>query len=132
MATFRLRVLTVEETVFDGEVDRCIVRTQTGDVGILPYHVRYVAPLGIGSLIVLQDGKKREAAIAGGYIDVSETGTVIFAHTCEWADVIDVNRARERVEQHKTRSDSDSSAKQLKVEEYKLKRSLNRIRVAEK
>ena len=132
MATFHLKVLTVEGPLFDGDVDRCIVRTVSGDVGILPRHIRYVAALGIGSLIIVQDGKKREAAIAGGFIDVSDEGTVVFARTCEWAEDIDVNRARKRVEEGKARSAAEMSDKQIKVNEYKIKRALNRIRVAEK
>ena len=40
MATFHLKVLTVDGPLFDGEVDSCIVRTVAGDVGILPRHIR--------------------------------------------------------------------------------------------
>lgn len=86
MAAFHLKVLTVDGTKFDGEVDRCIVRTVTGDVGILPHHIRYVAVLGKGCLTVMQDGRRLEADVSGGFIDVSKEGTVVFAHTCEWKE----------------------------------------------
>lgn len=132
MATFPLKVLTVEGQKFDGEVDRCIVRTVTGDVGILPRHIRYVAALGIGSLIIVQGGQKREAAISGGFVDVSNEGTVVFARTCEWADEIDVNRARKRMEERVALKSGMTDPQQLKINEYKIKRSKNRIRVAEK
>ena len=132
MATFHLKVLTVDGPVFEGDVNSCIVRTIAGDVGILPRHIRYVAALGIGSLIVNQSGKKREAAIAGGFVDVSDEGTVVFARTCEWAEDIDVNRARKRVETGKEHRSAEMDDKQAKINEYKIKRALNRIRVAEK
>lgn len=132
MATFHLKVLTVDGPLFDGEVDSCIVRTVAGDVGILPRHIRYVAALGIGSLIISQNGKKREAAIASGFVDVSDEGTVVFARTCEWAEDIDVNRARQRVEAGKAHRSAEMEDKQAKINEYKIKRALNRIRVAEK
>ena len=34
MSTFHLKVLTVDRVFFDGEVDRIVVRTTQGDVGI--------------------------------------------------------------------------------------------------
>ena len=54
MATFHLKVLTVDKQFFDGEVDRIVVRTSQGDVGILPNHVPYVAALGVGDCPTLR------------------------------------------------------------------------------
>ncbi len=99
MATFPLKVMTVEQCCFDGEVDRIIVRTTQGDVGILPNHVPYIAALGIGGLTVFQNGSKRTAMIAGGFVEVSAEGTVLLTRTCEWADEIDVSAAKEAAEQ---------------------------------
>ena len=56
MATFHLKVLTVDKQFFDGEVDRIVVRTSQGDVGILPNHVPYVAALGVGGLTIIRNG----------------------------------------------------------------------------
>ena len=95
MATFHLKVLTVDKQFFDGEVDRIVVRTSQGDVGILPNHVPYVAALGVGGLTIIRNGERRVAAVSGGFVDVSAEQTVVLARTCEWADEIDVARARE-------------------------------------
>lgn len=64
MATFHLKVLTVDKQFFDGEVDRIVVRTSQGDVGILPNHVPYVAALGVGGLTIIRNGERR---VAGGF-----------------------------------------------------------------
>ena len=66
MATFHLKVLTVDKQFFDGEVDRIVVRTSQGDVGILPNHVPYVAALGTGGLTIIRNGERRVAAGSGG------------------------------------------------------------------
>ena len=72
MATFHLKVLTVDkQCCFDGEVDRIVVRTSQGDVGILPNHVPYVAALGVGGLTIIRNGERRVAAVSGGFVDVS-------------------------------------------------------------
>ena len=63
MATFHLKVLTVDKQFFDGEVDRIVVRTSQGDVGILPNHVPYVAALGTGGLTIIRNGERRVAAV---------------------------------------------------------------------
>ena len=79
MATFPLKVMTIDHCFFEGDVDRIVVRTSQGDVGILPNHVPYIAALGIGALIIIQNGEKRIAAIAGGFVDVTKEGTTILA-----------------------------------------------------
>ena len=75
MATFPLKVMTIDHCFFEGDVDRIVVRTSQGDVGILPNHVPYIAALGIGALIIIQNGEKRIAAIAGGFVDLTKEGT---------------------------------------------------------
>ena len=64
MATFHLKVLTAEKLFYEGEVQRCVVRVASGDIGILPRHTPYVAPLGIGGLTVTDAaGNRRMAAV---------------------------------------------------------------------
>ena len=57
MATFPLKVMTIDHCFFEGDVDRIVVRTSQGDVGILPNHVPYIAALGIGALTIIQNGE---------------------------------------------------------------------------
>ena len=132
MATFHLRVLTAEKSFFEGEVDRCIVRTATGDVGILPNHTPYLAPLGIGGLTIYQDGKPRLAAVAHGFLEVGDNQMTIIARTCEWADEIDLNRAEEARWQAEATLHTQASAKEMDVAQIKLKKAINRIRIAQK
>ena len=67
MATFHLKVLTVDKQFFDGEVDRIVVRTSQGDVGILPNHVPYVAALGVGGLTIIRNGLFSLSIISSGF-----------------------------------------------------------------
>ena len=122
MATFHLKVLTVDKQFFDGEVDRIVVRTSQGDVGILPNHVPYVAALGTGGLTIIRNGERRVAAVSGGFVDVSAEQTVVLARTCEWADEIDRAKA---ILQKKT------GDREMDIAQGKLKKAVNRIRIAE-
>lgn len=130
MATFHLKVVTVERSFYDEEVDRIIVRTAGGDVGILPRHVPYTAALGIGGLTIMKDGKAREAAISGGFVDVSGEETVVLARTCEWADEIDVKRAEEAAERARNKLQNKQSGREEDVAQVKLEKAINRIRIA--
>ena len=127
MATFHLKVLTVDKQFFDGEVDRIVVRTSQGDVGILPY----VAALGVGGLTIIRNGERRVAAVSGGFVDVSAEQTVVLARTCEWADEIDVARAREAAERAKAILQKKAGDREMDIAQGKLKKAVNRIRIAE-
>ena len=132
MAAFHLKVLTVDKEFFSGDVDRIVVRTTQGDVGILPNHVPYVAALGIGSLTIVQNGERRVAAVSGGFVDVSADQTVVLARTCEWADEIDVARAREAAERAKAVLQRKESDREMDIAQVKLKKATNRIRISGK
>ena len=130
MATFPLKVLTIDHCFFEGDVDRIVVRTTQVDVGILPNYVPYIAALGIGALIIVQNGERRVAAVSGGFVDVTREGTTILARTCEWADEIDVNRANSAAERARAALQKKESDREYEVAQVKLKKALNRIRIA--
>lgn len=132
MSTFHLKVLTVDRVFFEGDVERAVVRTTEGDVGILPNHVKYLSAIGIGSLTIIADGKTRVAAVSGGFVDVSEKNTVVLARTCEWADEIDISRAEKAEERAKAKLQKELSDHEQDIANIKLKKAINRIRIARK
>ena len=94
MATFHLQIVTPDRMVFDGQAERVIVRTAGGDVCILPRHIDYMAPLGIGQARVTDaQGNTRCAACNGGLISVLNGEARVLATTFEWAEEIDGPRA---------------------------------------
>ena len=132
MATFHLKVLTVDKQFFDGEVDRIVVRTSQGDVGILPNHVPYVAALGTGGLTIIRNGERRVAAVSGGSVKYALViGADVLARTCEWADEIDVARAREAADRAKAILQKKAGDREMDIAQGKLKKAVNRIRIAE-
>lgn len=131
MATLHLRVMTVDRCFYDDDVDRIIIRTTQGDVGILPNHVPYIAAIGIGCLTIFKEGEKRVSAVAGGFVEVSRDQTVVLARTCEWADEIDVYRAREAAERARAAIRQRESSREQDLAQAKLKKAVNRIRIAE-
>ena len=93
MSSFPLKIVTPDGLIFDGQADKLIVRTTSGDVAILARHINYVAPLGMGRAVVEFDGQRRTAACIGGMLSVVNGEVSLVPTTFEWSDNIDLARA---------------------------------------
>jgi F-type H+-transporting ATPase subunit epsilon len=129
MSEFHLQIVTMDGIFFDGHAERIIVRTIEGDVGILKNHVNYIAPIGIGKAEVTINGISRSAACVGGLVSVTKDVTRIIATTFEWADEIDLERAKHAKERAEKILQSEVADKEINKAEIRLKRALNRIRI---
>ena len=131
MATFHLQIVTPDRMIYDGEAEKIIVRTVGGDVCILARHIDYAAPLGIGEARVTDaEGNTRIAACAGGMLGVSAGEARVMATTFEWAEDIDLERAKlAQSEAQKKLESLDHQDKDFAIMEAKLKRAIARINV---
>ncbi|MBR5569701.1 MAG: ATP synthase F1 subunit epsilon [Oscillospiraceae bacterium] len=131
MNSFSLKIVTPDGLFFDGQAQELIVRTTSGDLGIMAGHINCVAPLGMGQAMVLTEDTKRYGACIGGMVSVVNGAVTLVATTFEWAEDIDtarveVSRLRaESILQDKTSSDTD-----IRLAEARLKRALIRSSVA--
>lgn len=131
MNAFPLRIVTPDGMEFEGQVEELIVRTTTGDLGILAGHINCVAPLGMGMATILIDGKKRYGACIGGMLSVMDGKATLVPTTFEWADEIDVDRVERSYQRAQTMLHSkDASATDIKLAEARLRRALVRKSVA--
>ena len=92
MNSFPLKIVTPDGLEFEGQAEELIVRTTTGDLGILAGHINCVAPLGMGRATIVTEGKKRYAACIGGMLSVVGGNVTLVPTTFEWADEIDADR----------------------------------------
>ena len=129
--TFSLKIVTPDGLIFDGQADKLIVRTTTGDVAILARHINAVFPLGMGQAIVETEGQRRTAACIGGLLSVVEGEVTLVPTTFEWSDQIDADRAARSLQRAEgVLKNKDSSAAEIQLAEAKLKRALIRKSVA--
>ena len=131
MATYHLQIVTPDRMVYDGEAEKIIVRTVNGDVCILPHHIDYAVPLAIGEAQVTDgQGNTRLAACNNGMLSVHGDEVRVVAVTFEWADDIDLERARRAEESAKEMLEKlQREEKDFTVAEARLKRALTRIQV---
>ena len=131
MTSFQLKIVTPDGLAYDGLAEEVIVRTTSGDIGILAGHINCVAPLGMGRATFIIEGQKRYAACIGGLLSVSGGAVTLVPTTFEWADDIDAERAGRAEQRAKdVLADKTASNTDLVVAEAKLKRALVRKSVA--
>ena len=131
MTPFSLKIVTPDGLEYDGQAEELVVRTTTGDIGILAGHTDCVAPLGMGRATVVIDGQKRYAACIGGMLSVVGGKVTLVPTTFEWADQIDADRADKSLQRAEgILSNKDSSDAEIQLAEARLKRALLRKSVA--
>ena len=131
MTGFSLKIVTPDGLQFDGMAEELVVRTTTGDMGILAGHINCVAPLGMGRATVMVDGEKRYAACIGGMVSVIDGKVVLVPTTFEWADNIDPDRAeRSRLRAKQVLDDKSAGSMDIVLARARLRRALLRKDIA--
>lgn len=132
MNAFRLKIVTPDGLVFDGQAEELIVRTTSGDLGILAGHINCVAPLGMGRATIVIAGQHRYGACIGGMVSMMNGVVTLVPTTFEWAEDIDLPRAEASYQKAKEiLQRKDNSKTDLTLAEARLKRALVRKGVAE-
>ena len=133
MRTFPLRIGTPDGLLFEGDVERIVCRSITGDLAILAGHCNFCTALGMGEAhVVLEDGTRKEAACIGGMLSMLDGTCHLLATTWEWKEDIDQERAKEakrRAEEMIAKG--GLTDKEYKLAQAKLQRALVRLGVKE-
>ena len=131
MNSFPLKIVTPDGLEFDGLAEEVVVRTTTGDLGILAGHINCVAPLGMGRATIITGGRRRYAACIGGLISVSNGSVNLVPTTFEWAEEIDAARAEASFQRaQNVLQDKSASQTDIRLAQARLHRALVRKSVA--
>jgi F-type H+-transporting ATPase subunit epsilon len=132
MATFKLEIVTAERMVYSEDIDALVAWGMEGQLGILPHHAPLMTMLQPGDLMIRKNKEEDYFAISGGFLEVRPDKVIILADACERADEINMARAEEA----KRKAQETMKAAPLSVEaaaaEAALRRSLARLKTAEK
>ncbi len=132
MKTFPLRIGTPDGLLFEGEAERIVCRTITGDLAVLAGHCNFCTALGMGEAhLVTADGTVRSAACIGGMLSVMDGTCRLLATTWEWEEDIDTERAqlaKQRAEEMIAKGGLDDRA--YKRAQARLHRALVRLSVS--
>jgi F-type H+-transporting ATPase subunit epsilon len=93
----QVQLVSPEQVLYEGDADMVIARTiGGGDIAFLPEHAPFVGALAIWPVRVIQaDGRELDAAVHGGFVEVSNNTVTVLTDVAELPEQIDVERATE-------------------------------------
>lgn len=129
----RLRIITHERIVFDGEVDELVLQTTGGQIGVLKDHIPVTTALDIGVTKAKIGEEFKYFATMGGIFQFKDNNATILTDVCEDGCDIDVtranaakNRAEARLADTSAKIDADRAQAALARSLARLKAALNK------
>ena len=94
---YELRVVSVERSLFEGEVEFIIANGTDGELGVLARHAPLMTVLKPGPLRIQETigGAEQVLFVGGGFMEVLPERVTVLADVAEHADEISVERAEE-------------------------------------
>jgi F-type H+-transporting ATPase subunit epsilon len=94
---YLLRVVSVERSLFEGEVEFIIARGADGELGVLARHAPLMTILEPGPLRIQETygGEEQVLFVGGGFLEVLPDRVTVLADIAEHAEEISVERAEE-------------------------------------
>lgn len=93
----KLHIITPDGEFYnepDQSVERIIIKTTEGDMGILYDHIPTTVALASGPVVIVKDGKKMVGVIHGGFAEIKEDMVTLLSDAAEWPQEIDAERAK--------------------------------------
>ncbi len=123
----RLKVVTPTRVLFDDDVDMLIMRTVEGDMGVLYGHQPLSTVLSYGALRIMQGEGEKQAAVLGGFAEITPKLVTVLSTVAEWSDEIDVERAKQSMARAEARMKSTDTLVNVKRAEAAFRRAVVRI-----
>ena len=90
-----LRVVSVEESLFEGEADFIVATGSDGELGILPNHAPLLTTLRPGPMLIRNRSEETELFVGGGFLEVLQDRVTVLADVAERAEEISEEAAEE-------------------------------------
>ena len=119
---FPLRVVSVERSLFEGDVDFMIATGADGELGVLARHAPLMTILKPGPLRIQETygGPEQVLFVGGGFLEVLPERVTVLADVAEHADEISVERAEEA----RRRAEQELQGQHTAAEEVEFQNAL--------
>jgi F-type H+-transporting ATPase subunit epsilon len=128
--TYHLDVVSAENRLFSGLVQKIQVTGSEGELGIYPRHIPLLTAIKPGMVrIVKESGEEEFIYLSGGILEVQPNGVIVLADTAIRGADLDEARALEsknRAEAHISSFHGDVDYAQLSIE---LAKAMAKLRV---
>lgn len=138
-----LKILTAEKTVYQDDVLKVILPTESGEIGIMPDHQPLVSIIKSGEIrIEKEDQSIIPLSISAGIVEIrpsshqlnKKTEVIILASRSELASEIDINRAEEAYARAKKAMEDTENLSDVDFARFQalIDKELNRIKIGKK
>jgi F-type H+-transporting ATPase subunit epsilon len=140
MNTFKIHIVSLDKTVYDGEAYEVILPSAEGEMAVLANHMPLIAPLLPGEIVIKKDPKGEQTenlVIGGGFLEVLNNRANLLVHSAEKVTEIDEERALEAKKKAEDALKEYKDNKIISDQAYaqtaaSLQRALARLRIIEK
>lgn len=98
-STIQLEVVTAEQKLFSGMVEKVVAPGAMGDLGIYPKHTQLISKLRAGELKYTTAEGTTSLFVSGGVLEVQPTLITVLADTGMRAEDLDEKAAQEAMKQ---------------------------------
>ena len=126
----KLKIITHERIIFEGEADEIVIQTQTGQMGILKDRQPVTTVLDIGVTKIKQGETYRYFATMGGIFQFKDNVATILTDVCEDGKDIDVTRANAAKNRAESRLADIAAKIDIQRAQAALARALARLKAA--
>ena len=126
----KLKIITHERIVFEGDAEEIVIQTKTGQLGILKDRLPITTVLDIGVTKIKQGEKYKYFATMGGIFQFKDNVATILTDTCEDGCDIDVSRATAAKERAEARLADKAAEIDAQRAQAALARALARLKAA--
>jgi F-type H+-transporting ATPase subunit epsilon len=127
--TLRLEIVTPEATVYSQDVDMVTLPAVSGQIGVLPQHVRLMTQMVPGEMIVRKDGHDDFLAVGEGLVEVTNERVSIVTNMAIAVESIDEAAAEEARQRAAARLKEKLSSEEVASVNASLARSLAQLHV---
>jgi F-type H+-transporting ATPase subunit epsilon len=127
--TLRLEIVTPEATVYSQDVDMVTLPAVSGQMGVLPQHVRLMTQMVPGEMIVRKDGHDDFLAVGEGLVEVTNERVSIVTNMAIAVESIDEAAAEEARQRAAARLKEKLSTEEVASVNASLARSLAQLHV---
>lgn len=128
--SIQVDIVTLDKSLFSGEVDMITLPGVEGQMGILGGHAPLLSTLDIGEIVLHRNGGTEHVAVTGGVVEVRPNKVTILADAAESGEEIDVQRAQEALERARQLLESSPPPEQRPALVAAVRRSNLRLKVA--
>ena len=128
----KLKIITHENVIFEGEVDAVYAKGIQGDFGILPNHIPFMTPLAIGVTRVQIGEEKLFFSTIGGAFQFKNNEAIILTEFAQNGKDVDVAQEELAKQEAEARLGSAKTRAEIKIAEDLRAKAMAQLKAATK